>query len=64
MSLDELVLYVQSLIEIGAHAGPSEDELHTFIIRPPGVELPAPIKHPVQLYPHFVRYQRGVSEAA
>lgn len=46
--------------EHGAHAGPSEHELHTFILHPPDVPLPAaPITHPVQLYPHFAAYQSG-----
>jgi hypothetical protein len=71
-SAGDLVIYghqamegdVSFVDEIGAHAGPSEAELHTFIISPASVELPAPIHHPVQLYQHFVKYQRGVSEAA
>jgi hypothetical protein len=46
--------------EHGAHAGPSEHELHTFILHPPGAPLPsAPLTHPVQLYPHFVAYGDG-----
>lgn len=43
--------------EVGAHAGPSPEELHTFIVHPATVTLPAPISHPVQLYDHFIRYQ-------
>jgi hypothetical protein len=43
--------------EHGAHAGPSEHELHTFILHPPDAALPAaPLTHPVQLYPHFAAY--------
>jgi hypothetical protein len=42
---------------VGAHAGPSPDELHTFIVRPAHVTLPSPINHPIQLYEHFIRYQ-------
>jgi hypothetical protein len=61
----DLVLYgndsrdgnVSYLDEVGAHAGPSPDELHTFIIAPPGVAPRAPINHPVELYPHFIAYQ-------
>jgi Type I phosphodiesterase / nucleotide pyrophosphatase len=46
--------------EHGAHAGPSEQELHTFILHPPGVALPKePLNHPVQLYPHFTAYADG-----
>ena len=44
--------------ELGAHAGPSEEELHTFILHPPSVQLPAgPLTHPVGLYPHFRAYR-------
>lgn len=45
------------LPEVGAHAGPSVDELHTFIIHPAGARLPEPITHPVDLYPHFLAYR-------
>jgi len=48
---------VSFVSEWGAHAGPSPDELHTFIIHPPGITLPSPITHPVQLYQHFITYQ-------
>jgi hypothetical protein len=49
--------HVSYVAELGAHAGPSPEELHTFIIHPPGVRLPMPITHPTELYPHFVAYQ-------
>jgi hypothetical protein len=49
---------VSYIPEIGAHAGPSEDELHTFIVAPVDVALPSPLRHPLQLYDVFVRYQR------
>jgi hypothetical protein len=49
---------VSYIPEIGAHAGPSHDELHTFIVAPRGAALPDPIDHPIQLYDVFVRYQR------
>jgi len=60
----DLVLYgldapegnVSFIAEAGAHAGPSEDEMHAFIVAPPGVSLPGPITHPLQLYPIFARY--------
>ena len=50
--------------EIGAHAGPSAEELHTFIVAPIDVELPARITHPLQLYDVFVRYQPASVRAA
>jgi hypothetical protein len=64
-SAGDLVLYgleaveghVSFIAETGAHAGPTEDEMQTFIISPPDVGLSTPITHPLQLYPHFVRYQ-------
>ncbi len=49
--------HVSYVPEVSAHAGTSPDELHTFLIHPPGVEVPAPIGHPVELYPLFMRYQ-------
>ena len=49
--------HVSFIPEIGAHAGPSTDEMHTFLIRPPAVAVPSPITHPLQLYPFFLRYQ-------
>ena len=48
--------HVSYIAESGAHAGPSPEELHTFVIAPPDVRLPEPLNHPIQLYPHFVRY--------
>ena len=65
-SAGDIVLYgtgapgghVSFIDEIGAHAGPSEEELHTFILHPPAVRLPAgPLTHPVQLYAHFRAYR-------
>jgi Type I phosphodiesterase / nucleotide pyrophosphatase len=48
--------------ELGAHAGPSEEELHTFLLHPPEVTLPKePLTHPVQLYPHFTAYADGAA---
>jgi hypothetical protein len=63
-SAGDLVIYgidaapghVSYIAESGAHAGPSPEELHAFILAPPGVVLPTPLNHPLQLYPHFVRY--------
>src|SRR5919201_938310 len=48
--------HVSYIAESGAHAGPSPEELHTFVVAPPSVRLPEPLNHPIQLYPHFVRY--------
>jgi len=63
-SAGDLVLYgidaapghVSYIAEAGAHAGPSPEELHAFVVAPPAAGLPEPLTHPVQLYPHFVRY--------
>jgi hypothetical protein len=63
-SAGDLVIYgigaagghVSFIPERGAHAGPSADEMQTFIVRPAKVTLPKSISHPVQLYDHFIRY--------
>jgi hypothetical protein len=63
----DLVLYgleapdghVSFIGEVGAHAGPTADEMQTFLMTPPGVTVPGPITHPRQLYPVFVRYQEA-----
>jgi hypothetical protein len=54
---------VSFIAEIGAHAGPSADELHTFIVAPLEASLPTPITHPLQLYDVFVRYHQPVVRA-
>jgi hypothetical protein len=51
--------HVSYLAERGAHAGPSPDELHTFLVVPPHVSLPGPVTHPVQLYARFLAYQEA-----
>jgi type I phosphodiesterase/nucleotide pyrophosphatase len=64
-SAGDLVLYgidaaegnVSFIAEIGAHAGPSQDELHTFVIGAAQAPLPESIEHPIQLYPYFMAYQ-------
>ena len=64
-SAGDLVIYgidapqgnVSFVAEVGAHAGPSTDEMQTFLIHSRGVTVPTPITHPVQLYSHFARYQ-------
>jgi hypothetical protein len=64
----DLVLYgigapggdISFLEERGAHAGPSEAEMHTFLLHPPEVTLPeAPLTHPAQLFAHFAAYADG-----
>jgi hypothetical protein len=71
-SAGDIVLYgtgapgrsVSFIPERGAHAGPSEQEMHTFIFHPPGVRLPeAALTHPRQLYPHFRAYRSSATEA-
>lgn len=62
-SAGDLVIYrhashVSFIPEQSAPAGPSREELHTFIIHPDRVRLPAPIVHPVQLYPGVRRVWR------
>jgi type I phosphodiesterase/nucleotide pyrophosphatase len=67
-SAGDLVIYgidapqghVSFIPEMGAHAGPSPEEMQTFILHPPTVTLPPRITHPIQLYDHFIRY-RGAS---
>jgi hypothetical protein len=64
-SAGDLVLYgidapegnTSFVTERGTHAGASPDELHTFIVVPPGVRLATPVRHPRELYPHFLAYQ-------
>ena len=63
-SAGDLVIYgnnalegdISYIPELGSHAGPSAEEMQTFILAPPGTRLPAPITHPVQLYAHFIAY--------
>jgi hypothetical protein len=63
-SAGDLVIYgtgapegnVSYIPEVGAHAGPSPDELRTFIVAPSGVTVPT-ITHPIQLYGLFMAYQ-------
>ncbi len=70
-SAGDIVLYgtgtpgrpVSFIPERGAHAGPSEEEMQTFICHPPGVRLPAgALTHPRQLYPHFREYRGTAGE--
>ena len=72
-SAGDIVLYgtgapggdVSFIDERGAHAGPSEEELHAFILHPPTVRLPeAALTHPRQLYPHFLAYGETATAGA
>lgn len=65
-SAGDLVIYgigaprghVSYLHEMGAHAGPSPEELQTFILHPPLIALPpSPLTRPSQLYSHFLGYR-------
>jgi hypothetical protein len=49
--------HVSYIDEVGAHAGASPDELHTFIVAPEHVELPPRIEDPLQLHAVFSRYR-------
>ena len=59
-SADGNVSYIR---ELGAHAGPAVEELHTFIISPRDSHVPSPITHPIQLYDHFLAYQEASRSA-
>ena len=71
-SAGDLVIYgncstdgnVSYIPELGAHAGPAAEELHTFIVSPPHTRPPAPITHPTQLYDYFMGYQMGFPDQA
>ena len=64
-SAGDLVVYgigapgsdVSFIEERGAHAGPSEHEMHTFFIHPATVTVPEPLSHPIKLYGHFAAYR-------
>jgi hypothetical protein len=68
-SAGDLVIYgiatpqghVSFLPEWGAHAGPSRDEMNTFLVHSSRVPVPTPIHHPMQLYEHFIRYLAGTA---
>ena len=63
-SAGDLVVYgigasdsdVSFIPERGAHAGPSEHEMQTFLIHPATVSVRARLSHPVELYAHFAAY--------
>ncbi|MGZ5174650.1 MAG: alkaline phosphatase family protein [Burkholderiales bacterium] len=47
---------VSFIREYGAHAGPSADEMQTFILARRNIALPHALTNPVQLYDHFIHY--------
>jgi hypothetical protein len=49
--------HVSFIDEVGAHAGPSPEELHTFVVAPATARLSASIEHPLELHRLFIRYQ-------
>jgi hypothetical protein len=55
--------HVSFIDEVGAHAGPSSEELHTFIVAPAEARLPASIDHPLHLYDLFIRYQSAATDS-
>jgi hypothetical protein len=62
--IDASAGHVSFIPEVGAHAGPSPEELHTFIVRPASVTVPGPLTHPTQLYDHFMEYQTARTRPA
>jgi hypothetical protein len=56
--------HVSYIDEFGAHAGPSLEELHTFVVAPASAGLPESIDHPLQLYPVFLAYQADAADSA
>jgi Type I phosphodiesterase / nucleotide pyrophosphatase len=54
--------HVSYIDEIGGHAGPSAEELHTFLVAPIDAGLPTRIDHPRQLYDVFIRYRSDEPE--
>jgi Type I phosphodiesterase / nucleotide pyrophosphatase len=56
--------HVSFIPEHGSHAGPSSEEMNTFIVRPPKITLAQAMTHPSQLYDHFIRYQAGFTNDA
>jgi hypothetical protein len=55
--------HVSFIPEVGAHAGPSPEEMETFVVHPRTVTLPPRITHPIQLYDHFIRYRTAARRA-
>jgi hypothetical protein len=55
--IDAAVGHVSFIPERGGHGGPSREEMQTFIVSPQNVTLPSPIRHPTELYNHFIHYQ-------
>ena len=56
--------HVSYIDEVGCHAGPSPEELRTFVLARSDAPLPPEIDHPIQLYDVFARYQSAAPPAA
>lgn len=64
-SAGDLVVYgigapegnVSYVPEVGAHAGPSPEELHTFLIQPARVKDTGPVRHPLEVYDLLASYR-------
>jgi hypothetical protein len=56
--------HVSYIDEVGAHAGASPEELHTFVLARSDAPLPPAVDHPIQLYDVFARYQSASSSSA
>jgi hypothetical protein len=53
---------VSFIPENGCHAGPSAEEMNTFIVRPAHITLAETLTHPAQLYDHFIQYHAGLAK--
>ena len=56
--------HVSFIDEVGAHAGTSPEELHTFVVAPSEAGVPASVDGPLQLYDLFIRYQPAIPSAS
>jgi hypothetical protein len=56
--------HVSFIEEVGAHAGTSPEELHTFVVAPSEAGVPASVDCPLQLYDLFIRYQPAIPSAS
>jgi hypothetical protein len=56
--------HVSFIDEVGAHAGTSPEELHTFVVAPSEAGVPASVDCPLQLYDLFIRYQPAIPSAS
>ena len=56
--------HVSFIEEVGAHAGTSPEEFHTFVVAPSEAGVPASVDGPLQLYDLFIRYQPAIPSAS